>query len=338
MKKIIAENKVKLIVTSIVTLIPGLLGWKIALEAFGLLAAHWICLLLFFADQRNREGQSKKAVSLVFWLMPCISLLTGGIVSVLQQDATSFDRMGTVLSFGFGLLFLLIGNYMPKIRQNWVMGIRVKWTMENEENWSVTHRFGGKVWVAAGLVCMIGSLLPTEAMAVIFPVTIIAAAVIPCFYSYLYYKKQLKAGTAVRVKSSPRKKAVTAAITVALAVFLVWVLFAGSMNVVFEEDALTIKTGYWSNLTVPYEEIETVSYQPGGTAPDAGVRTYGFGNLRMLLGSFANDAYGNYTRYTYTSCDDCIVLSVEGDTVVFNGADTASTEALYDELTQKLGE
>lgn len=336
MKKMIAENKGKLIASSLITLLPGLLGWQIAWESAGLLAAHWLCLLLFFADKRNREGQSKKAVALIFWLIPCISLLTGGIVSVLQQDATAFDRMGTLLSFGFGLLFVLIGNYMPKIRQNRIMGIRVKWTLENEENWNVTHRFGGKIWVAAGLLCMIGGLLPTAAMGVIFPAAIVTAAVVPCVYSYLYYKRQLAAGTAVRVQYSSRQKLICGAIAAVILVFLVWVLFAGSMKVVFGTESFTVETGYWSDLTVSYGEIEAVSYQPGGAAPDTGARIYGFGNLRMMLGSFANDAYGNYTRYTYTSCDDSLVLTAGGETIVLNGPDTASTEALYEELTARL--
>lgn len=335
MKKMLAENKGKLIVTSLVTVLPGLLGWRIAWEAIGLLAAHWICILLFFADRRNREGQSKKAVSLIFWLMPGISLLTGGIVSVLRQDATAFDRMGTVLSFGFGLLFLVIGNYMPKVRQNKVLGIRVKWTLENEENWNVTHRFGGKVWVAAGLLCMIGGLLPTAAMSVIFPVAIVGAAVVPCVYSYLYYKRQLKTGTAVQVQSIPRQKAVAAVVVLAIAGFVAWVMLAGSMKVVFGDTSFQVETGFWSDLTVSYDEIEAVTYQSGSDAPKAGVRTFGFGNLRMMMGSFANDAYGDYTRYTYSSCKDYVVLSAAGSTIVLNGPDAASTEALYEALTAK---
>ena len=81
---------------------------------------------------------------------------------------------------------------------------------------------------------------------------------------------------------------------------------------------------------------ETKTYQPGDTAPSAGVRTYGFGNFRMLMGSFSNDAYGNYTRYTYASCKDSVVLSVHGETIVLNGPDTASTQALCEELTAQL--
>lgn len=338
MKKILAENKGSLAVSSLVILLPGLLGWRVLWESIALLAAHWVCLLLVFADKRNRQSQSKKAIELVFWLLPVISLLSGAVVAGLQRGYDGADFMFILMNLGFGLLFLLIGNYMPKFRQNATIGIRVKWTLENEENWNVTHRFGGKVWVAAGLACMIAALLPSAAMAVVFTAAIVAAAVVPCVYSYLYYRKQLQAGTAVRSPSSPRQKVIGLVILVAVMAFVGWTLFAGSLEVNFGDTSFTVQTGYWSDLTVDYDAIESVTYQPGDTAPSAGVRTYGFGNLRMLMGSFANDAYGNYTRYTYASCDDCIVLSVDGHTVVLNGPDPASTESLYQTLTAKLGQ
>lgn len=338
MKKILAENKGSLAVSSLVILLPGLLGWRVLWESIALLAVHWVCLLLVFADKRNRQGQSKKAIGLVFWLLPVISLLSGAVVAGLQRGYDGANFMFILMNLGFGLLFLLIGNYMPKFRQNATIGIRVKWTLENEENWNVTHRFGGKVWVAAGLACMIAALLPSAAMAVVFTAAIVAAAVVPCVYSYLYYRKQLQAGTAVRSPSSPRQKVIGLVILVAVMAFVGWTLFAGSLEVNFGDTSFTVQTGYWSDLTVDYDAIESVTYQPGDTAPSAGVRTYGFGNLRMLMGSFANDAYGNYTRYTYASCDDCIVLSVDGHTVVLNGPDPASTESLYQTLTAKLGQ
>lgn len=336
MKKMIAENKGKLIASSLVILLPGLLGWRMAWEAVIFLAAHWVCLLLVFADRRNREGQSKKAVGLVFWLLPVISLLSGAVVASLQRGYDGADFMIVLINLGFGLLFLLVGNYMPKFRQNATMGIRVKWTLENEENWNVTHRFGGKVWVAAGLACMIGILLPSKAMAVVFPTAIVAAAIVPCIYSYLYYRKQLQAGTAVRTQSSPRQKVMGTAILLAVVAFVGWTLFTGSMEVNFGDTSFTVETGYWSDLTVDYDAIASVAYQPGDTAPDAGMRTYGFGNFRMLMGSFSNDAYGNYTRYTYASCKDSVVLSVDGQTIVLNGPDAAATRALCEELTAQL--
>lgn len=85
MKKIIADHKGQLILSSLVTLLPGLAGWRLAWEAAAMLAAHWLVLLITFSDRRNRENQSRKAVRLIFWIMPAVSLLTGGVTALLQR-------------------------------------------------------------------------------------------------------------------------------------------------------------------------------------------------------------------------------------------------------------
>ncbi|MBR3188124.1 MAG: SdpI family protein, partial [Lachnospiraceae bacterium] len=55
-------------------------------------------------------------------------------------------------------LFILIGNYMPKTRQNYTIGIKVPWALDNEENWNRTHRLAGYLWVAGGIILVILSL------------------------------------------------------------------------------------------------------------------------------------------------------------------------------------
>ena len=188
MKKIFAEHKGKLILSSLVTLLPALVGraWISA----GLLAAHWLVLLIVFSDRRNRENQSRQAVGMIFWVMPFVSLLVGGVTALLRRGIQSASAGSAVMAMGFGLLFIVVGNYMPKIRQNSFMGIRVKWTLENEANWNASHRFGGKVWVAGGFACLAGAMLPVKAMGVAFPVVLVTVALVPIAYSYYYSKTQ----------------------------------------------------------------------------------------------------------------------------------------------------
>ena len=85
MKKTMAEHKVKLLISSLVILLPVVVDWQLLWECAGLLAAHWICVLLVFADRRNREGQSKKAMGLIFWLMPVVSLLMAAVRMTAEQ-------------------------------------------------------------------------------------------------------------------------------------------------------------------------------------------------------------------------------------------------------------
>ena len=338
MKKTMAEHKVKLLISSLVIVLPAVVDWQLLWECAGLLAAHWICVLLVFADRRNREGQSKKAVGLLFWLMPVTSLLLAAIRMAVQQGEAGIKITYLITCFAFGLLFLAVGNYMPKIRQNRTMGVRVKWTLASEANWNATHRFAGKVWVAAGLLCMISALLPLEMMLVVFIASIVLAAVVPSVYSYRYYKQHPQDGAEVNIYASPAQKMAARLILVGVLVFVAVALVAGSAEVVFGEDSLTVEASFWQDMTISYDSIESVSYETGEEMPAAGIRTYGLGNLRMLMGTFANDAYGSYTRYTYDSCDDCVVLNVSGMTVVLNGPSVDDTRQIYQELTARLDE
>ena len=336
MKKILTEHKGKLILSSLVTLLPALVGR--AWISVGLLAAHWLVLLIVFSDRRNRENQSRKAVGMIFWVMPFVSLLTGGAAVMIEQGVSSADALSSLMALGFGLLFLLLGNYMPKFRQNSFMGIRVKWTLENEANWNATHRFGGKVWVAGGFACLAGALLPVQAMGVVFPAVLLVIVALPIAYSYHYDKVQPAAERTARPPVPPAQRWAARLIVAGVAVFAVWTLLMGSAEVQYGADSFTVAASGWDDLTVAYSDIAAVDYLPAEAVPDGGVRTYGLGNLRVGFGHFSNDAYGPYIRYTYHSCGDCVRLTTaSGRTILLNGPDQAATRAIYETLRGQLG-
>ena len=84
----------------------------------------------------------------------------------------------------------LMGNLMINIKPNYFVGIRVPWTLENEDNWRKTHRLGGKLWFAGGLVAAILTIaLPYQYAILSFICIIGILVIIPVGYSYLYFKK-----------------------------------------------------------------------------------------------------------------------------------------------------
>jgi uncharacterized membrane protein len=90
-----------------------------------------------------------------------------------------------------GLLFSFIGNYMHNIKPNYFAGIRLPWTLENEENWRKTHLLGGKLFFAAGLLITISSLLLPLIIGIFVSfVILLTVTIIPVIYSYRLYKKQ----------------------------------------------------------------------------------------------------------------------------------------------------
>ena len=110
-------------------------------------------------------------------------------------------------------------------------------------------------------------------------------------YSYLYYRKQRKAGApALTVQLKTR----WAVFLVALAaVLLVGLFVTGSVSVSFDGSAMTIDADGWNDMTLPYSSIASVQYLPEGQAPEAGCAPMGFGNQKVSLGNFHNNAYGD---------------------------------------------
>ena len=338
MKKILTEHKGELVLSSLVTLLPALAGWQMAWEAAAFLLGHWLVLLVVFSDRRNRDRQSKKAIRLILWVMPFLSLLVGGVTVLLRRGIQNAGAGSAVMAMGFGLLFIVVGNYMPKIRQNSFMGIRVKWTLENEANWNASHRFGGKVWVAGGFACLAGAMLPVKAMGAVFPVVLVTVALAPIVYSYYYSKTQPAAEKTVSAPLPLWQKRAARLIVAAVAVIAVWVFLAGSAKIVYEDASFTVEASGWQDLTLSYSDIAAVDYLPAEEVPEGGIRTYGLGNLRVSFGHFSNEAYGDYIRYTYDSCRDCVRLTTAGGrTVLLNGPDQAATRAIFDQLRVRTG-
>ena len=84
---------------------------------------------------------------------------------------------------------MIVGNYLPKARQNGAIGMRVKWTLKNEECWNATHRFGGKVFFICGVLCLFSAFLPTVVSFITIMGLLLVASVVTIIYSYVYYKK-----------------------------------------------------------------------------------------------------------------------------------------------------
>ena len=356
------KNKGKLILSSVIILLPILFGvllwnklpmamtthWGFDGKADGwngrpfavfglpliLLAFHWLCLGFISLDKKNRN-QSHKAFGIIFWIIPITSIFTNGVMYM-----AAFGRTLQIGSFVFlllGLMFIVIGNYMPKIRQNRTLGIKVKWTLENEENWNATHRVGGRLWVIGGVLFLFCGFLPVEVMQWAIILGIIVLTAVPIAYSYAYHRKQVKAGTAVITPvavSKTEKLVVRISLAVAAIILLACaaLCFTGNIEVVYGETAFTIEASYWDDLTVDYDAIDSVEYREDF---GKGMRTFGFGSPRLAMGSFQNDECGAYTLYAYTKCDAAVVLTVDEKILVLNGRDAESTRAIYEELLKR---
>lgn len=159
-----------------------------ALAAFGLPAL--LAVINLYSNFRiNTEPNVNRTAPffrfLSKWLSP--------ILSMIMVPITLFMAMGKDIPIGImssamaGVLLIIAGNYMPKCKRNYSVGIKLPWTLSSEENWNHTHRFAGFVWAVGGLVVIISGFL--QASYLIIGV-ITAILVFPFIYSYAYYCKE----------------------------------------------------------------------------------------------------------------------------------------------------
>lgn len=210
------EHKGKLVLTSLLVLLPlvaGLLLWNrlpeqlpmhwnaagqvdgwgsrltvVCLLPLFLLLIHWVCVVACFIDPKNK-GQNRKALGLVLWICPAVSLLAG-FMSFSAALGMGLRIEKLVLIF-LGILFIIIGNYLPKCKQNYTIGIRVMWTLDDEENWTATHRFASRLWVGCGVVILLLAFLPWAAAGLWISLgLVLVASLASVLYSYIFYRKR----------------------------------------------------------------------------------------------------------------------------------------------------
>jgi uncharacterized membrane protein len=208
----IKKNKGILIVASLVMLLPILAGlalwnklpdqvpfhWNIHGEVDNwvsrtmavffipllMLAMHWVCAIAASVDPKSKNYHPK-SITLVLWICPVLNLV---IHTLIYATALGYTiNIGMVMCLLLGVLFIFIGNLLPKMRQSYTMGIKLPWTLNNEENWNKTHRLAGKVWVAGGIVILITALWGNFG---VLMATTLLMVVIPTIYSYHLYRKQ----------------------------------------------------------------------------------------------------------------------------------------------------
>jgi len=97
--------------------------------------------------------------------------------------------VGRLVIFGIGAMFIILGNYMGKIRHNYFVGVRTPWTLANPEVWQKTHRFAGWMFVIAGLLTLFLAIFYLEPVWLFFAIIIFIIVVIPIFYSYWISRK-----------------------------------------------------------------------------------------------------------------------------------------------------
>ncbi len=109
-----------------------------------------------------------------------------GVAVMLEARNFGLDMTNYVV-VAVGMLLVVLGNYLGKVRKNFFIGIRTPWTLASDEVWSKTHRLGGWMFVLAGIVLALSGVFGINE--IVMAGTIIIAAVIPIAYSFILYQR-----------------------------------------------------------------------------------------------------------------------------------------------------
>ncbi len=207
----IKKNWVILTVTSIIILLPVLAGvilwdqlpeqipshWNMAGEidsysskAFAvfaqpliMLAIQWAAVFATNADPKRQNHQGK-VLHLVFWLIPVLNIVLSAVTyTAAMGKEVKVEVISPIL---VGLIFVVTGNYLPKCKQNYTIGIKIPWTLNSEINWNKTHRLAGWLWVICGLAIMLAGFFGLLWIVVAaLPIMVL----VPLVYSYILSRK-----------------------------------------------------------------------------------------------------------------------------------------------------
>ncbi len=111
------------------------------------LAVHIFCALVTSVDPKGKNI-SPKVYRLILCICPLVSIYVGATV---YGNALDYKGVNSTVWINalMAVILIVVGNYLPKCRQNYTIGIKLPWTLADEENWDYTHRMAGKWWILA---------------------------------------------------------------------------------------------------------------------------------------------------------------------------------------------
>lgn len=168
-------------------------GWSNKFIGVILLPSALALLSLFVPrlirlDPKNKDI-NPKLENCIAWIIPIITIMCS---SVTILNALGYNtKVEIIIPCAVGIILMIIGNYLPKAKQNYTVGVKIPWTLNDEENWDKTHRVAGFVFTIGGLLIALSSFFKIRTIVLL--IVIFSMIFIPTIYSYIIYrKKQIK--------------------------------------------------------------------------------------------------------------------------------------------------
>jgi len=136
------------------------------------------------AENLARSGSAYR------WIIGSALVLLGAVqvVIVLAALGNEID-VSRFVGVAVGILFIIIGNFLGKTRSSWFLGIRTPWTLSSDLSWTLTHRVGGYLFIATGLVsALVAFVFPAEAFFWVLMIGVVGSVSVLFVYSYLVWR------------------------------------------------------------------------------------------------------------------------------------------------------
>lgn len=133
--------------------------------------------------EKHKKAYGVVKISVVL-LMAVMSWITIAVSLGLQLE------INKIIPIFIGIMFILMGNYMPTIKSNYFFGIRNPWTLANESVWKKTHKLGGYVFAFSGILFIIMAFVPTEEVMIGLVVFMLILMMLVNVYSYKLFHKE----------------------------------------------------------------------------------------------------------------------------------------------------
>lgn len=169
--------------------------WELVFLLPGIqLLIHAIYWMIMKIDPKGKAKQYPKMMRLVHMVLSIFMCLMGCVIVYVSANQGQGLASPKYMMALVCLLFIVLGNYLPVIKQNYFLGIRTPWTLENEEVWQKTHKLGGKLFFWGGIILFVIALaLPVNIASTIVISGIIVLSLVSILYSYFAFRKMKQA-------------------------------------------------------------------------------------------------------------------------------------------------
>ena len=205
------KYKNKLIVTTLITLLPVVIGLLFYKDLPGQIPVHFdlagnpdsfarkymvifflpfflavvhVGTILYTLHDPKKKNIGNKMLGITFYLFPIISVIVNTTIFIYALGY-KLDITRVVMLF-LGFMFIILGNYLTKIHQNYTVGIKLPWTLNSTENWNKTHRMASRLFIACGTLLLINATFKSMTL---FFIIVVILIFVPIIYSLVLYKK-----------------------------------------------------------------------------------------------------------------------------------------------------